>query len=87
MAELRYLAIHCDYKEALINTLQDIFICEVNDSSIQQRLLSDADFKKALEIALVMETAEKDAKDLKGEDTSPMDVSVIKPQHIYRGED
>ena len=66
VAELRHLAIHCEYGNSLNNMLQDGLICGINDPCIQRRLLAETaiDFAKALKIALAMETADRDAHQL-----------------------
>ena len=68
VAALRHLAIHCDYGDALNDMLRDRLICGINDARIQRRLLAEAkvDFKRAMEIAQAMETADRDATHLQG---------------------
>ena len=60
VAELRHLAIHCEFGDSLNDMLQDRLICGVNDPGIQHRLLSEGkiDFAKALELAQATETAD-----------------------------
>ena len=41
VAELRKLALHCDYKDALSEMLRDRLVCGVNDDRMQRRLLSE----------------------------------------------
>ena len=66
VAELRHLAIHCEYGDSLNDVLRDRLICGINDPRIQRRLLAETtiDFAKALKIALAMETADRDAQHL-----------------------
>ena len=47
--------------------LRDRLVCGVNDEHIQRRLLAESqlEFKKAMEIATAMETADKNTRDLK----------------------
>ena len=47
--------------------LRERLICGVNDVCIQQRLLAESqlEFKKALELATAMETADRNTRDLK----------------------
>ena len=68
VAELRHLAIDCEFGDSLNEMLRDRLVCGVNDSRIQRRLLSEADldFDKALKAALAMEMADRDAEDLQG---------------------
>ena len=66
LAALRALAEYCEYGESLNMMLRDKLVCGVNHEGIQRRLLAEKDliYDKALEIALTMEAAAKDTKDL-----------------------
>ena len=66
VAELRHLAIDCEFGDTLNVMLRDRLICGVNDPRIQRRLLSevDVDFDSALKTALAMEMADRDAAEL-----------------------
>ena len=46
--------------------IKDRLVCGVNDERIQRRLLAESrlDFKKALELATAMETADKNTHDI-----------------------
>ena len=46
--------------------LRDRLVCGVNDERIQRRLLAESqlEFKKAMELATAMETADKNTRDL-----------------------
>ena len=46
--------------------IKDRLVCGVNDERIQRRLLAEnrLDFKKALELATAMETADKNTRDI-----------------------
>ncbi|KAI4895675.1 hypothetical protein NFI96_020671 [Prochilodus magdalenae] len=68
VAELRKLAQHCNYGEALTQMLRDRLVCGVGDDSIQRRLLAEVEltFEKALKISQAMESANKDIRDLQG---------------------
>ncbi|KAL7853111.1 hypothetical protein SRHO_G00188960 [Serrasalmus rhombeus] len=75
VAELRKLALHCDYKDALSEMLRDRLVCGVNDDRMQRRLLSETKltFDKALELCQAIESASKDVKEMQGklaEDTA-----------------
>lgn len=65
VAELRRLAQDCNYGDKLQQMLRDRLVCGISDERIQRRLLSEAEltFDKALSIAV--ETANKNAQDLK----------------------
>ncbi|XP_014834021.1 PREDICTED: uncharacterized protein K02A2.6-like [Poecilia mexicana] len=66
MAELRKLSQHCDFKTGLDDALRDRLVCGMHCTSTQKRLLSEKelDLKKALELAISMETAAKGASEL-----------------------
>ena len=68
-AELRALAEHCRFEgEGLLeDMLRDRLLCGISDANIQRRLLSVTKlvFKKAKEIAIAMEQADKSAQDIK----------------------
>ena len=66
VAELRHLAIDCEFGDSLNEMLRDRLVCGVNDSRIQRRLLSEADLD-FLKAALAMEMADRDAEDLQGD--------------------
>lgn len=63
MVELRKLAEHCQFGAGLSETLRDRLVCGMHNESIQRRLLTEKDLTlaRALEIAVAMETASKDA--------------------------
>ena len=66
-AALRKLAIHCNFAANLEDSLRDRFVCGVRHDAMQRRLLSEKEltYKKAMEIAQVMEAADRDTKALK----------------------
>ena len=66
VAELRNLSEHCEFGDQLEKMLRDRLVCRVNDERIQQRLLAESqlEFKKAMELATAMETADKNTRDL-----------------------
>ena len=68
IAELRRLAEHCNYGDSLNDMLRDRLVCGVSDQTVQRRLLAEANltFQKAYDIALAMEAAERNAKELQG---------------------
>jgi hypothetical protein len=47
-------------------------VCGVNDQRVQRRLLAEADltFQKAYDIAITMEAAERNARELQGDSSS-----------------
>ena len=66
VAELKRLSEHCEFAATLNDMLCDRLVCGINDSRIQRRLLAEPElnYKKAYELALALEAAEKSAQDL-----------------------
>ena len=67
VAVLKKLAEHCEFGENLNDTLRDRLVCGLKDEQIQKQLLSKSTLTlpKATEIAVAMETASKDASELR----------------------
>ena len=67
LAQLRRFAEHCNFGDYLNDALRDRFVCGLRAGSIQKRLLAEAKLtlNKALEMATAMETAAKDAVELR----------------------
>ena len=67
VSELRSLAEHCNFESTLEDMLRDRIVCSINDHAIQQRLLSEEKltFEKAMSAAQAMETAARNAKELR----------------------
>ena len=66
MAELRRLALTCEFGNFLDEALCDRFVCGLLEEAIQRRLLAEADLTltKALSLAQSMEIAQKDLKEI-----------------------
>eukprot|EP00731_Ephydatia_muelleri_P017267 Em0010g365a len=64
VAELRRIAEHCEFKDALDEMLKDRLVCGIKDTRVQRWLLAEPKltFAKALEIAQAAELAEKGAR-------------------------
>lgn len=72
MAELRRLSEHCEFKEGLSDALRDRLVCGLVHEGTQKRLLTEKDLTlaRALEIAVSVETAAKDAVELQKKGSS-----------------
>ncbi|XP_033105178.1 uncharacterized protein LOC117107583 [Anneissia japonica] len=67
LAELRKLTKYCKFGNNLEDSLRDRLVCGITTTAIQKKLLAEADLtlQKAIEIAIAMETASKEAEELK----------------------
>ena len=74
MAELRKLAMHCEFRDYLNDTLRDRLVCGLVNQNIQKKLLSEdrLTLKKAVEIAQGMEAAEANMKKLQVSELVPV---------------
>ena len=80
VAELRRLAEHCNYGDSLNEMLRDRLVCSINNNErLQRRLLAEASltFKKAYDITLAMEAAERSAKELQGTATNEDGIHLV----------
>jgi hypothetical protein len=66
VAVLRELAQHCNFGDKLKEMLRDRLVCGIADDRMQRRLLAEPEltFEKALKVALAIETANRDVRDL-----------------------
>ena len=78
LAELRRLSTHCAFGDYLEQALRDRLVCGIRSESIQKKLLAEAELtlKRAVEIAVGMEAAEKTTKSLKEEVSPIQQISV-----------
>ncbi|KAL1255447.1 hypothetical protein QQF64_013508 [Cirrhinus molitorella] len=69
--ELKQCAVSCEFGATLDEALHDRFVSGIRNEACQRRLLSESNltFARAFEIALSMETAEKDTQQLRGHDS------------------
>lgn len=81
VSQLRKLAEHCNYGATLDTMLRDRLVCGIQENNIQKRLLAEPGLtlNKAMEIALAMETATRNACDLQSNTQS----SEIFPVHKF----
>uniref|UniRef100_A0AAV2KCP2 Retrotransposon gag domain-containing protein n=1 Tax=Knipowitschia caucasica TaxID=637954 RepID=A0AAV2KCP2_KNICA len=66
IADLRRLAEHCQFGEGLSDALRDRFVCGLHNESTQKRLLTEErlTLRRAVDIAVSVETAARDATEL-----------------------
>ena len=66
LAELRQVAEYCEFGATLNEMLRDRLVCGVQDIRIQRRLLAEPKLtlQRALDLALAIEVAEKDASEI-----------------------
>ena len=78
---LRQLAKDCNFGNSLEDMLRDRLVCGVNNEHIQKRLFAQPDltFRKATDIALAEEAAEKQASDVRGSQTGTVNAVGRKP--------
>ena len=79
MAALRRLSEHCQFGDGLSDALRDRLVCGLKHEVTQKRLLTERELTlaRALEIAISMETAAKDALELQKKTTSECTVNKI----------
>ena len=65
--------------------LRDHLVCGINHAGIQQRLLAEIGltYEKALELALVIESAEKDTKEVKIANGKPFPARDVYQFHTH----
>ena len=86
IAELRRIAEHCKF-DNLDSMLCDRLVCGIQDPRIQRRLLAESklEFKQAFELAQAMESADRDAKTLVNNPSTPVHaIPGQTPRHAPR---
>ena len=86
IAELRRIAEHCKF-DNLNSMLCDRLVCGIQDPRIQRRLLAESklEFKQAFELAQAMESADRDAKTLVNNPSTPVHaIPGQTPRHTPR---
>ena len=80
LAELRHLTEHCEFGSTLEEMLRDRLVCGVRDIRIQRQLLAEPKLtlKRALDLALAIEAADKDASEKQKGDSQGADSSLNK---------
>ncbi len=90
IAELRRLSEHCQFGAGLADALRDRLVCGMHNESTQKRLLTEKDLTldRALNIAISMETAAKDALELQQKSvecaTNKLSLKLERKQKCYR---
>ncbi|CAB4033713.1 Uncharacterized protein K02A2.6, partial [Paramuricea clavata] len=81
IAELKKLTTDCNFGNNLEETLRDRFVCGLSNQQIQKRLLAESKlkFSKAVDIAVAMETATRDATEIhsKGREEKPLGLDKL----------
>ncbi|CAB4007397.1 Uncharacterized protein K02A2.6, partial [Paramuricea clavata] len=81
IAELKKLTTHCNFGSNLEETLRDRLLCGLSNQQIQKRLLAESKlkFSKAVDIAVAMETATRDATEIhsKGREEKPLGLDKL----------
>ena len=83
VAELRSLAVYCNFEGTLKKMLRDCLVGGINNNRTRKRLLQEKDlnFQRALEIAQALEVAERDERKLV-ENTNPEPVQRLQDNKI-----
>ena len=65
ITELKRLTEYCEFGDRLDEMMRDRLVCGINEERWQKRLLAEPNltYKKAIDIAQALETAEKNVKD------------------------
>lgn len=76
---LRKLSEHCNFGDNLNDSLRDMFVCGLRNENFQKKLLAERDltYTKAVEIAIAMEAATRDVKELHGQ-TEKLSINKMK---------
>lgn len=79
LAALRKLAEFCNFGDTLDVMIRDRLVYGVRDVGVQKRLLAESalTLEKAMHIALAVETASKNASDLRGEGSDHAQVNKV----------
>ena len=79
LAELRHLTEHCEFGSTLEEMLRDRLVCRVRDIRIQRQLAEPKlTLKRALDLALAIEAADKDVSETQKGDSQGGDPSLNK---------
>nr|XP_034311360.1 uncharacterized protein K02A2.6-like [Crassostrea gigas] len=86
VAELRKLSIHCNFGDTLNDTIRDRFVCWIKNESVQKKLLAESAFTLdgAIKIAHAMETAGRDATELREQRNTSVTVHKVGSQNSKR---
>ena len=86
VAELRKLALHCQFGPYLMEALRDRLVCGLRSETQQKCLLAEHEltFDRVLAIAQSMEAADRDSHTLRGCNTQPGAVALVSQQHPFQ---
>ena len=89
LAELKKLSLYCEFRENLNDAIRDRPVCGLHNELIQKRLLSEQDssLAKASEIALAMEAAAKDTRELQGTKESEVNKISKDSERVQKAKD
>ncbi|GFO14921.1 transposon tf2-9 polyprotein [Plakobranchus ocellatus] len=84
---IKKLSEHCNFGETLKMALRDRFVCGLRDVNSQKRLLQEQNLtlETATNLALAMETAQKDAVEMQGQGPTTADLHVLKSKPHQKG--
>ena len=90
VSELKQLAVRCEFGASLEELLRDRLVCGIKDEHIQRRLLAEPHltFTKAQDIALALESADRNTADLQQQVQAAVPVHALKKSQKprnYRG--
>ena len=86
IAALRELAEHCSYGASLPEMLRDRLVCGINHEGIQRKLLAEKDltYQSAYDLAISIETAERDSSQIKKSASGGTAATPEKPLHFLK---
>ena len=80
VSELKQLAVRCDFGASLEELLRDRLVCGIKNEHIQRHLLAEPHltFTKAQDIALALESADRNTADLQQQVQGAVPVHALK---------
>ena len=86
VAVLKKLSEHCEFGEQYKDALRDRLVMGLRNESVVKRLLTEANltFDKAQAIAVAMETAARDSREVSGQTGATADVNKVKTEKFHK---